>query len=209
MLKQELSHIKNIVFDIGNVLVDIDYQVTIGEFQKLAEVDFSQIVSYTKQEQIFDRFERGEISVEAFLKDIKKYLKPEVDDDAIIRAWNSILIHYPTEKFELLEQLKRQYKIYALSNINAIHATSLDVAAQKLFGKESFRDFFHHAFYSHEMGARKPEQKIYEQLLRQATLNPAETLFIDDKEENTSAAAEFGIHIIHLNEREKLLEKLL
>jgi len=206
MLKPEFAHIRNIIFDIGNVLVDIDYNVTIAEFQKLAKVDFAEIVSYSKQERIFDRFEKGEISVSEFFMGLRKYLKDDVSDAQITGAWNSILIHYPQAKFDLLEKLKVQYNVFALSNINQIHADSLDVVAQKQLGQNSFRDFFHHAYYSHEMGCRKPETEIYEIVLNEQKLIPAETLFIDDKAENTEAAASLGIQTHHLTSPEKLFE---
>jgi len=206
MLKPEFAHIRNIIFDIGNVLVDIDYNVTIAEFQKLAKVDFAEIVSYSKQERIFDRFEKGEISVSEFFAGLRKYLKDDVTDTQITDAWNSILINYPKAKFELLERLKGQYNVFALSNINQIHADSLDVVAQKQLSKNSFRDFFHHAYYSHEMGYRKPETEIYEMVLNEQKLIPAETLFIDDKAENTEAATSLGIQTHHLTSPEKLFE---
>jgi putative hydrolase of the HAD superfamily len=206
MLKSEFAHIRNIIFDIGNVLVDIDYNVTIAEFQKLAKVDFAEIVSYSKQERIFDRFEKGEISVNEFFAGLRKYLKDDVSDAQITDAWNSILIHYPKAKFDLLEKLKAHYNVFALSNINQIHADSLDVVAQNQLGKNSFRDFFHHAYYSHEMGFRKPETEIYQLVLNEQKLIPAETLFIDDKAENTDAAASLGIQTHHLTSPDKLFE---
>ncbi len=206
MLQPQFAHIRNIVFDIGNVLVDIDYNVTIAEFQKLAKVDFAEIVSYPKQEKIFDRFEKGEISVSDFFTGLKKYLKDDVSDVQITDAWNSILINYPKAKFDLLEKLKLNYNVFALSNINQIHADSLDVVAQNQLGKNSFRDFFHHAYYSHEMGYRKPEAEIYEIVLNEQKLVPTETLFIDDKAENTAAAETLGIQTHHLTAPEKLFE---
>ena len=206
MLKPQFAHIRNIIFDIGNVLVDIDYKVTIAEFQKLAKVDFAEIVSYSKQERIFDRFEKGEITVSEFFTGLRKYLKDDVSDSQITDAWNSILINYPKAKFDLLDNLKEHYNVFALSNINQIHADSLDVVAQNRLGKNSFRDFFHHAYYSHEMGCRKPEIAIYEIVLKEQKLISAETLFIDDKSENTSAADTLGIQTHHLTSPEKLFE---
>jgi FMN phosphatase YigB (HAD superfamily) len=206
MLKPKFAHIRNIIFDIGNVLVDIDYQVTVGEFQKLAKVDFAEIVSYSKQEKIFDRFERGEISVEEFFLELRKYLRDDVSDAQITDAWNSILISYPKSKFDLLDKLRTQYKVFALSNINQIHADTLDIVAKKQLGKNSFRDFFHHAYYSHEMGSRKPEMQIYNQVLNEQKLVPAETLFIDDKAENLTPAQMLGIQTHHLTTPEKLFE---
>lgn len=206
MLKPEYAHIKNIIFDIGDVIVDIDYNITIAAFQQLAHVDFAQIVSYSKQEKIFDRFEKGQITADEFRSGLKKYLKPDVTDEQITAAWNTILVNYPIAKFELLEKLKHHYKVFALSNINEIHAHSLDVVAQQSLNKNSFRDFFHHAYYSHEMGYRKPEPEIYTTVLREQQLQPFETLFFDDKAENVEAALAQGIQAIQLKDRNRLFD---
>lgn len=206
MLKPSFSSIKNIVFDIGNVLVDIDYNVTIAEFQKLATVDFSTIVSYSKQDKLFDLFEKGQITAQEFRNSLKKYLKPNVTDLEIDAAWNSILIAYPAPKFKLLRQLKNQYRIFALSNINEIHVAAIDKAAQELLNENKFANFFHHAYYSNETGFRKPEIEIYELLLQEQFLNPNDTLFIDDKAENIQAAAALHIQTHHLTDRNKLFD---
>lgn len=204
MLKHPFKSITSIIFDIGNVLVNIDYNVTIAEFQKLAIVDFSTIVSYARQEQIFDLFEKGKISAQEFRDGLKKYLKSDVTDLEIDAAWNSILIDYPKEKFELLRNLKKNYRIFALSNINEIHVESINQAAKTKLNAEKFSDFFHKAYYSNETGFRKPEIEIYELVLQEQFLQPKETLFIDDKFENIEAAAKLGIQTFHLTNRDEL-----
>src|SRR4051812_42647596 len=101
-----MQQFKNLIFDIGDVIVDIDYLVTIGEFQKLSTADFSEIVSYNAQHKIFDLFETGKITAQQFRNELKQFLKPETSDEEITRAWNSILIHYPEQKIALLKDLK-------------------------------------------------------------------------------------------------------
>lgn len=206
MLKEPFCSIKNIVFDIGNVLVDIDYNVVIAEFQKLSDVDFSTIVSYAKQEKFFDQFEKGEISAQDFRNRLKTLLKPNTTDAQINNAWNSILIAYPKAKFDLLRNLKKHYSIFALSNINEIHVESIDKAAQQLFNESKFANFFHKAYYSNETGFRKPEKEIYELVLREQNLNPHETLFIDDKAENIMTANDLDIKTHHLTDRNRLFD---
>src|SRR5437763_27036 len=97
-----MNTIKNLIFDIGDVIIDIDYLVTIGEFQKLAVVDFAEIVSYNSQNHIFDLFETGKVSAQQFRDELKKFLKPGTSDEEIKHAWNAILIHYPPDKVTLL-----------------------------------------------------------------------------------------------------------
>ncbi len=199
---------KALLFDIGNVIIDIDYEVTVAEFQKLSRVDFSEVVSYSKQNRIFDLFETGRISVPDFFLEIKNFLKPETTDEEIVRAWNSILIDYPKFKIELLKTLKTRYRVIALSNINEIHVNAIDEAARQKLNATKFADFFHHAYYSNEIGMRKPEKEIYEFVLAEQNLKPEETFFVDDKMENVEAAKACGIQAYWLTDRNKLTELL-
>lgn len=204
-----MKKFKALIFDIGDVIIDIDYLVVISEFQKLASVDFGQIISYTKQNRLFDLFETGKISAPDFVLQIRMFLKPGVSDADIIKAWNSILIHYPPQKIELLKQLKKQNLVLALSNINEIHVDALNKAAQEKFSTEKFSDFFHRAYYSNEVGYRKPEKEIYQMVLQKENLIPEETFFVDDKIENIEVARELGIQAHQLTNRNNLEQLLI
>lgn len=208
-----MKNFQNLVFDLGNVIIDIDYQLPIAEFQKLvpvgSELNFGSIVSYSSQHKIFDLFEKGQISVPQFRTELRQFLKQDVLDSDIDFAWNSILLTYPQEKIDLLLDLKQRYRTFALSNINEIHVDAIDVAAREKFGVGKFADFFNAAYYSNEMGCRKPEPEIYELLLSKENLNPAETFFVDDKLENIEAARALGIQAYHLPERDKLKDLLI
>ncbi len=201
-----LKNIDAIIFDIGNVLIDIDYEHMISEFARIAAIDFHQIVTYSHQDRVFDKYEKGLISSSAFRDTLRQYLKSGVSDEEIDTAWNSILVHYPSAKFELLKQLRDQYKIFALSNINALHVAAIDVQVQAQFGAADMRSYFDHAYYSHEMGHRKPEREIYQMVLNAEALDPSRTLFIDDKLENINAAAALGVKVHHLTDRNALLD---
>ncbi len=200
---------KNLIFDIGNVIVDIDYSIPMKEFQKLSDADFSRIVSYSKQQPIFHQFEKGQISVPDFHKELKQFLRPGVTDEEIQRAWNSILIHYPKEKFELLHRLKSSYKIYALSNINETHVEAINTAVREKFGAKAFSDYFDVAYYSNEIGCRKPEAEIYDLITQKENLIPDETFFVDDMPENVEAAKKVGWRAFHLEHPDKLTTLLV
>jgi putative hydrolase of the HAD superfamily len=201
-----LKNIDAIIFDIGNVLVDIDYEFMISQFGKIANMDFHQIVTYSHQDKLFDQYEKGQISSASFRDALRKYIKPGVTDEEIDAAWNSILILYPPAKFDLLGRLREKYKIFALSNINDLHAAAIDLQVQNLFRAKDMRSYFDYAYYSYEMGQRKPEKEIYQRVLDEQSLNPSRTLFIDDKLENTNAAAALGIQVHHLTDRDALLD---
>lgn len=203
-----MKKFKTLLFDIGNVIIDIDYLVTIAEFQKLSNVDFSEVVSYSSQNKIFDLYETGKISSADFLNELKQFLKPEVRNEEIIRAWNSILIDYPESKIELLKNLKNRYRVIALSNINEIHVNAIDEAARQKLNANKFADFFHHAYYSNEIGLRKPDKEIYEFVLAEQNLKPEETFFVDDKIENVESAKACGIQAHQLKDRNQLSELL-
>ncbi|HWB63805.1 MAG TPA: HAD family phosphatase [Chitinophagales bacterium] len=199
---------KNLVFDLGNVIIDIDYRVTVARFQQLALVDFAQVVSYEAQHHIFDVFEKGGITAAQFRHELRQFLKPGTTDEQINAAWNAILIDFPPHKFEILKGLKSRYKTFALSNINEIHVDSINRVAQTKFGEKDFGSFFHAAYYSNEMGYRKPEARIYEMLLQKENLIPQETFFVDDKLENIEAAKAFGIQAYQLTNRDGFLSLL-
>ena len=199
---------KNLVFDIGNVIVDIDYDVIVAEFQKISVIDFKEILSYSQQNKIFDWMDVGKISAAQFRQELRKVLKPGVTDEEINFAWNSILVDYPEHKFKLLRDLKAHYKTFALSNINELHVTAINEAAMKKFGEKDFGSFFHRAYYSNEIGHRKPDREIYEFIAAKENLSPAETFFVDDKEENIETARSMGWQAYQLKDREKLHELL-
>jgi glucose-1-phosphatase len=195
---------KNLIFDLGEVIIDIDYRQTIAAFQKLAVVDFSTVVSYQAQNPVFDLYEKGKVTTAVFFDELRHYLRPGTTDKEIEDAWNAIFKEYPTGKMELLKQLKGRYNTFALSNINEIHLASINEAAQTKFGETAFSNFFHNAYYSNLLGLRKPEPEIYALVLEKEGLNPAETFFVDDKKENVEAALKFGIHARQLTDRNNL-----
>lgn len=200
----DLTTIKAIVFDIGNVLVDISYDTTVQQFQELSDLDFKTILGYHQQSDFFNQYERGEISTSDFLILLKKYLRKDISDEQIIKAWNSMLVTYPAEKIELLKRLKSQFKLYALSNINELHVEELNNKVNQLFGINSFSLLFDKAIYSNEVGMRKPEPRIYNLLIKETGLSPNKILFIDDKLENIESAKQQGIQVLHLTKREML-----
>ena len=203
-----MKEFKNLIFDIGDVIIDIDFTVTVAAFQKLAAVDFSEIISYTRQHKIFDLLETGKITAQQFRDELKVFMKPDITDEEINAAWNTIIIGYPENKFRLLKELKSRYKTFALSNTNEIHVDTFNQAVKTKFGVKDFEEFFHHAYYSNQIGFRKPEKEIYKWILEKENLNPLETFFVDDNAANAEAAKEIGIQAYQLTDRNKLHELL-
>ena len=193
-----LSNIKAIVFDIGNVLIDIDYEKTIRSFQTLATINFHSIVSYHKQIDIFNQFEKGKVSTAQFVSTLRQYLRPDVTDSQIITAWNTMLVHYPEQKIRILQSLSEKFQLYALSNINELHIAEMNANVNRLFGLQAFSDLFNKAYYSNEVGWRKPEPELYQLVLNEINVLPEQILFIDDKLENLIPTQQLGIQTHHL-----------
>lgn len=192
------KNITTVVFDLGGVLFDIDYKQTQEAFQKLgATTDFHTVYSQQKQAGIFDEFEKGNISPAQFRQGLKQWLPETVTDRQIDQAWNALLIGFPPDKIELLNALKKKYSLFLLSNTNEIHLPEVLNRIDKAHSPGTMGNLFIKEYYSCRMGLRKPEKVIYERVITENNLNPAETLFVDDLIQNIEGAALTGIQTLH------------
>jgi FMN phosphatase YigB (HAD superfamily) len=201
-----LKGIKNIIFDFGGVIINIDYHLTIKEFQKLGIPDFELFFTQHHQEPWFDLLDKGGISGEQFVAEIKKYLPPSVSNDRIISAWNAMLLDFPSSHIELLNKLKTQYRIFLLSNTNEIHLEYYFGKLKEWYGINDMSPFFEKEYYSHIIGKRKPDTEIFEIVLSENGLKPDETLFIDDNIQNTESAVKCGIRSFFLQKPVTILD---
>lgn len=186
-------NIKNIIFDFGGVILDIDPQLTVNEFVNLGFTSFEKLMTPAFTEDIIGKFERGILTPELFRNKIKAFLELDVSDQEIDDAWNSLLYDIPRERIEVIEQVKENYGIYLLSNSNEIHYDLFVRDLQLRFGYREFDELFHKAYFSFDLHLLKPNPEIYEFVINQHGLIPEETLFIDDKEENIKAARNLGM----------------
>ena len=190
------KQIKNIVFDLGGVLVDLDFKAAINGLQQAGFANVKEQLMTFNQEGIFQKFELGEISTEEFRTAIRENSTVTLTDEEIDALWNAMLLEIPREKLELILDLRGKYMVYLLSNTNSIH---WDYVCKNAFNYRGFRvnDYFEETFLSYEMHLAKPDKAIFEKVLHDANLLPEETLFIDDSEANCKAAEEVGIHAHH------------
>ena len=188
--------IKNIVFDLGGVLVDLDFKAAINGLQKAGFANVKEQLQTLHQEGIFQKFELGEMSADEFRTAIRENSTVELTDEEVDNLWNAMLLEIPREKLELILDLRGKYMVYLLSNTNSIH---WDYVCKNAFNYRGFRvkDYFEETFLSYEMHLAKPDKAIFEKVLQDANLLPEETLFIDDSEANCKAAEEVGIHAHH------------
>ncbi len=147
---------------------------------------------------MFLDLERGTIGEEEFRNGLRKLTGVAASDEAIDHAWNAMLGDIPLHRLEKVKKLGETYQTFVLSNTNSIHERAFNQILQKITGKPSLEHFFHKVYFSHNMCCRKPEQKIYEQLLEENQLNAEEVLFLDDKPENLRGAEKLKIKTFHV-----------
>lgn len=190
-----MTKFKNIILDYGNVIFSIDFKITQDAFVALGISDIDRFYGHLAQDDIFDRFDRGEVSSAEFRDAIRQVThRPELTDEAIDEAWNSLLLGVRAGHHELLLDLRSRYRLFLLSNNNAIHYDWIMNHLKAEFGLENNEQFFEKDYYSHLMGMRKPNPDIFEYVLKKHHLKPEETLFIDDSPQHIATAKKLGLH---------------
>ncbi len=193
-----IKGIRHIIFDLGGVLLNLDYSLTEKAFVDLGVENFPQIYSQLKQSTLFDDFEVGKISAPDFLQSIKGEAGIDVADDDIIMAWNAMLLDLPKRRLQILEQLRRHYDLILLSNTNEIHEEAFNKIIYDAHGISYIGEFFDRTYLSHRVGMRKPNTDVFEKILSDNGLQPEHTLFIDDSPQHIEGAKSVGIQTIWL-----------
>jgi putative hydrolase of the HAD superfamily len=193
-----MQPIKNIIFDLGGVFLNINFQLTNSAFANLGVDRFAEMFNQHHSNDLFEMLEKGEISAPAFYEAFRKESGTNISDDAIRNAWNALLLDFPPKRIEWLAQIKKRYNIYLFSNTNQIHYDAFMADFGKTFGGKDFNSYFIKAYYSQTLGLRKPSVASYKAIIQEQGLIPAETLFIDDTIKNIEGAKEAGLQTIHL-----------
>lgn len=195
--------IKNVVFDLGVVLLDVDYQKTIEAFSTIGLPNAHEAFSKEKQSEFFRKYERGLISDEEFLRGLSERTGG-ADLLELRRAWCAMLGKLPNEKFKFVQELSAGYSLFILSNTNRIHQLWFEKQIDDQYGWQNFSNHFEYIGYSHEIHQRKPDGKVFQLLLNSCEIEPQETLFVDDTLEHIKGARKLGIHALHYAEGEDL-----
>lgn len=199
-MKTDLSNIKNIIFDLGKVLLNLDFDASIKAFEKLGAD--SEILDHKNAyaDPVFYNLEIGKITPEEFRNTVRIILDNEnASDKEIDDAWYAMILDIPKKRVNKLLELNEKYNIYLYSNTNKIHIDKLLVEFKAAHGIE-FPSLFKTAYYSHEIKDRKPEVSSFEKVIKLSKVNPAETLFVDDLEKNIVAAEKAGLNTLWLKE---------
>ena len=193
-----MTSIKNIIFDFGGVIYNIDFNNARKAFEKIGVNNFDQLYSQANQNQLFERLEMDLVSPKEFRNEIRKLSGIELADDKIDQAWNALLVGFDERRLELLKEVKKKYRIFLFSNTNRIHYSFFLKQFRALTNYKSFDGLFVKSFFSFDIKKRKPNTDSYQHLISQMQLQPNETLFIDDSIQNMKPASDLGIKCWHL-----------
>ena len=204
-----MNNIKNIIFDLGGVILNLDYSNTIKEFNKLGLFNFEKLYSQKKQAKIFNDFEKGKISAEKFIFSIRQLVKVNIKEIDFINAWNAMLLEIPSVRLEFIQKLKKNFKTYLLSNTNEIHIKKFEEDLSNTNELKDFQNCFDQIYYSSEIGMRKPDAECFLKVIQDHHLNAHETLFIDDTIQHVNGARKVGINAILLKKEVTIIQLLL
>jgi len=196
--------IKNILFDLGGVILDIDVQATLKHFYELGFP--SDLLQYpaNMSTDIFFKYETGKIDTKTFRNQIRNKTGIEMSDAAFDKAWNAMIVRIPNERTDLLKMLAKRYNLYMLSNTSALHVPVFEGMYLEVAGI-TMHKAFKKIYYSFEIGCHKPDLEAWEYVIRDAGIIPNETLFLDDNIHNIKASQELGFRAIHIHERTNLM----
>jgi HAD superfamily hydrolase (TIGR01509 family) len=202
-----MKGVKNIIFDLGGVILNLDNRLTEAAFSALGVKGFREYFGHGHAASFFKEYELGRIGDRAFIDSIREQTGIVVADEAIISAWNALLLDFPPERIQLLKELRKKYRIFLFSNTNALHLAALQRTYAAAFGEEARLDgLFEKAYYSHVLGMRKPDKESFEYILRENGLQGTETLFVDDAVVNVEGAEEAGLRGLYLRPGIHLLD---
>jgi HAD superfamily hydrolase (TIGR01509 family) len=194
-----MKKIKNIVFDLGGVIMNLDVPKTIEAFKELGIKNIVNDTGHTYQQSFFYELEVGKISEDTFLESLLNLSDKSPSYQEIKKAWNEMILDMPKDRIDFLNDLKTSYNIFLLSNTNSIHQKKyLDDFKDDY--KTSFNKIFKKAYYSHEIGIRKPDVEVFNYILNDSNLKAEETLFMDDSFSNIEAAQKAGIETFHVKD---------
>ncbi len=205
MLYIHKSKIKNIIFDLGGVLLNINPLLSLLELERISGIKQEDLIVKLAGAKIFEKFDTGSLNPAQFRSELCQILNREVNDQEIDRIWNKLLLDFPLPRVELLRQLRKNYRIYLLSNTNIIHYWYYTREFSEKYGFQMM-DLFDQLFLSYEIGIHKPDDGIYTHVLEAAALNPSETVFFDDSLANIKAAERLGISSIHIHDGHEVTE---
>jgi FMN phosphatase YigB (HAD superfamily) len=201
-----MKHFRNIstlIFDFGGVLIDLDMNQSILNFKKLGVENVEKYLSNFGQLGFFMQLEKGKISAEEFRREIRKMTPKAITDSEIDDAWNAFLVRIPSEKLDIVYELRKKYRVIMLSNTNAIH---FPYAEQTFFSykNRSIDEYFDKCYRSYDMKMAKPDAEIFEAILSREQVAANQCLLLDDGPKNIEQAQKLGFQTYFVDPKEDL-----
>ncbi|MCX2742272.1 HAD family phosphatase [Mangrovivirga sp. M17] len=197
--------IQNIIFDLGGVIINLDTDLTYSKLVSYCNGDVDAAKSRIFDSKITERYELGELTDEQFRDEMREILNHNLSDEDLDYAWNAMLLDIPHQRISLLEKLKDDYSLYLMSNTSPIHIYGVNDVLKQTSGVNDISSFFDKTYYSFTMKKRKPNPEVFQQILEENELEPAETLYFDDLKQNIISAKQLGINAIHVDGPEVLI----
>ena len=199
---------KNLIFDLGDVIIPIDLTAPVRNFAMLANLPEEEVLAIWKRYDIWSQYETGLIDDDAFRAHIRQLLKNDSwADEVIDTAWNTVLLDLPVERIERIKELKAKYRVFLLSNTSPIHIRKVNHVLTSL-NQPTLEELFERVFYSYDVRMMKPSPTIYQHVLIEAGLLAKETAFFDDNAANIKSAAELGIQAVQVQPPMTILDYL-
>jgi len=198
--------IRNIIFDLGGIFLNLNYQLTAQAFRRLGVTNFDELFTQHHANPLFEQLETGQVSNDHFFQSIRELTELSLTNEQITDAWNAMMLDMPAERISWLQSVAQQHEVYLFSNTNAIHYACFENICRRDLGNIDFNALFRFAGYSHQLGFRKPAADSFRQLLANLRLNAADTLFIDDTPGNIRGAQAAGLNTIFLPPPQHVLE---
>lgn len=189
-----MSALKNIIFDLGGVIIDLDRNQAVRSFEAIGVEDAGELIDPYEQKGIFQELETGRIGVEEFCDKLREHIGKDLPSEDIKRAWMGFIVDTPQYKLDYILGLRDRYKVYLLSNTNPI--IQLDWAQTERFTEAGrpINAYFDKLYTSYEIGITKPDRRIFDYMIQDAGIDPAESLFVDDGKKNIEVAEQLGFH---------------
>jgi epoxide hydrolase-like predicted phosphatase len=201
-------HIRNIIFDLGGVILNLSVASTLRELATFTGIPLNKIMELYGARAEFLQYEKGLISDGAFRESLREIYQFKGNDADIDRCWNAMLLDIPAGRINVLKKLKSKYRTFLLSNTNAIHVDCFSASLHKAHGMRCLDDLFEKVYYSHLLNMRKPDADIYLHVLKTSGLAADQTLFLDDNEKNIEGARSVGIEAVLVTDADELFANL-
>lgn len=202
---------KNVILDLGGVLVDVDPEKTYTELRRILLPEHAGFLDKDQLPEVLVAMETGAWTKEAFKANMRNACKPGVTDSQIVDAWCAMIDDFRALRIRHLQKLAKKYNLYLLSNTNLYHVAYFEKEFKNRY-HFSLKKLFQKVYYSHEIGFRKPNAEAFQFVLNDAGILPEETIMVDDRQDNCDAAQRLGMKALKVPENtglEAVINQLL